>query len=545
MSKQRGKATLAGARGAELLTALKAKMTPQKPPEQPASPRQLHGPDRTIEEELNAAARQRPHRPPQRAKPHQRPKPPNKEVIKVVNSRLFREMIGEARGVAAPQVITQEAASTGSDLGAAAFQRVAKLHGQMNSFAATHGAGADISFTDRDVAANRMSLGAAQVAGLIDRDDGYFVGYDFGTSTTKAVARHPYNVSKTPFAVDVPITLASGGHAHLWPTILWWDRAADRFSALPADHAVCLDSFKSALIEGQAHRICRGSGMTMEEAATAFVTLHVAYVLGTCAERESSFKLAGINFGVPVAALADAAKVRAFERVVRGALSLVPLATQLSLKDVRDALKEERQPAIPFSLFTELAGAIAGYCAAPRYYVGGHMIVDCGSATLDMASFLLDGATGKPVGIFEARVEALGADACQAFMELGATVDECRGAGRYQEHLVFAKTLERARARFQQDEGRFPYQLILIGGGVHSEVHEPLFERMVGAFHRSFHRPQLSPGLQFDESCEPGRLILADGLARDPIDLREVAMPRDRPPPMTYQPPEMITKDQV
>src|SRR5206468_3840372 len=128
-----------------------------------------------------------------------------------------------------PQVITPKAVSPASDLGAAAFQRMTKLHGKVSSFTATHGAGADISMTDREVVARRIKVGAADVAGLIDRDDGHFVGYDFGTSTTKAVARHPYNVSKTPFAVEVPLTLASGGQAHLWPTILWWHRAGDQF----------------------------------------------------------------------------------------------------------------------------------------------------------------------------------------------------------------------------------------------------------------------------------------------------------------------------
>jgi hypothetical protein len=478
-------------------------------------------------------------------RPHQKPKAPKKEIIKVANSRLFRQMMEAAQAAARPTAVTPKAISAGSDLGAAAYQRVTKLHEKVTSFTATHRAGASVSSADRELIQDRIRVGGADITAIIDPDDGHFIGYDFGTSTTKAVARHPYNVAETPFAVEVPFTLASGGQAHLWPTILWWDRAADRFSALPAENAVSLDSFKSALIEGHAHRICCGSGITMEEAATAFLSLQVAYVLGACVERADSFRLAGMNFGVPVAALADAAKVRAFERVVGAALSLVPQASGLSLKDVRGALRQEHEPAIPFSLFTELAGAIAGYCAAPRHYVGGHMIVDCGSATLDMASFLLDGATSKPVGIFEARVEALGADACHAYIEAGATAEDCRGASRYQEHLVFAKTLERARDRFLQDEGRFPYQLILIGGGVHSEVHEPLLERMEPAFNRPFHRPQLSLGLQYNESCEPGRLILADGLARDPIDLREVAMPRDRPPPPIYQPPEMITKDQV
>jgi hypothetical protein len=283
----------------------------------------------------------------------------------------------------------------------------------------------------------------------------------------------------------------------------------------------------------------------MEEAATAFLAQHIAYVFGGCRERSQSLSVAGINFGVPVAALAETTKVRSFERVVGAALSLVRLAAGFGLADVRAALRASTAPSVPFCLFTELAGAIAGYCAAPRHYVGGHMIIDCGSATLDMASFLLDGTTSKPVGIFDARVEALGADACEAYIEAGASMDDCRGAARWQEHLVYKQTLGRARARFMQDEGRYPYQIIVIGGGVHSEVHAPLLKRMEAAFHRPFHRPQLSLSLHHDESCEPGRLILADGLARDPIDLREVAMPRDLPPAPVYHAPEMITKDQV
>jgi hypothetical protein len=546
MSRQRGKATLAGVKGAELLSALKAALVPSKPPEQLAPP-QRHGSARPpIEQELTAVARRRAPFPTKRVQHGiKKAKEPQKEVIKVRDRQLFMQMVKAAQSFAAPQTITRKIALATSDLGASAFDRVTRLHGTVTSFTANHRGGAEVSNADRELVAKRIKASATDVVALVDRDDGHFIGYDFGTSTTKAVARHPYNLSKPAFAVDVPLMCASGGQTHLWPTVVWWDRATDRFSALPAESAICLDSFKSALIEGQARQICCASGMSMEEAATAFLTLHIAYMLGSCRDQAESFKLAGINFGVPVAALAEAKKVRSFERVVRAALSLVPLSTRLSLADVRTALGCENESAIPFNLFTELAGAIAGYCAAPRYYVGGHMIVDCGSATLDMASFLLDGTTSKPVCIYDARVEALGADACTAYAEAGASVEDCRNAARWQEHLVFKGTRESARARFMQDEGRYPYQVILIGGGIHSDVHEPLFERMEAAFHRPFHRPQLSLGLQFDEECEPGRLILADGLARDPIDLREVAMPRDLPPLTIYQAPEMITKDQV
>jgi len=78
------------------------------------------------------------------------------------------------------------------------------------------------------------------------------------------------------------------------------------------------------------------------------------------------------------------------------------------------------------------------------------------------------------------------------------------------------------------------------------EVHGPLFGEMQPAFQRAFYRPELDRDLICDAGVDPARLIIADGLARDPIALRDVAMPRDRGTegsPSSL--PEMITKDQV
>lgn len=161
-----------------------------------------------------------------------------------------------------------------------------------------------------------------------------------------------------------------------------------------------------------------------------------------------------------------------------------------------------------------------------------------------MATFILDGVNLRPIAIYDARVEQLGADACSIYQALGATLDECRRASRYQEHLVYRRTLEFSTSPFVQHEHRYPYQIILVGGGIHSQVHEPLLTTMETAFHRKFHRPALAPGLRYDANCEAGRLILADGLARDPIDLRAVAMPGE-PPRRRNALPEMITNDQM
>jgi hypothetical protein len=138
----------------------------------------------------------------------------------------------------------------------------------------------------------------------------------------------------------------------------------------------------------------------------------------------------------------------------------------------------------------------------------------------------------------------MGADACEAYERLGASAETCRRAARYQEHLVYADTIARDSGYFRQDRGAYPYQIILTGGGIHSSTLAPFLERMEMAFHRPFYRPELSSDVEYEPRCEAGRLILADGLARDPAQLRDVVMPADRPQLCSPQ-VEFVSKDQV
>lgn len=428
-----------------------------------------------------------------------------------------------------------------TDFGEAAYRRVAALRSRLEVFSAAHSAPGAIDGAVQELIAQRIFLGSNRVSEVVDPDNGYFVGHDFGTSSTKAVLRDPYRAGAA-FAVQLPPQWCSGGQPHLWPTALWFEAATGRFSAVPRAGWLCLSGFKSALIEGLGHRNCCGAPVLMAEAAAAFLAMHVAYIVGTALERDPSAKIAGINIGIPVAALTTDIRKAQFEKVVRVGLALVPFADELTAKDVRNLWDSDSTP-IPYSIFTELSGAIAGYCTAPRHYRGGHMIIDCGSATLDLASFSL-GDPEWPIGIHCARVEPLGADACITYTNSGASEEECRRAARYLEFQVFRESVARGSG-FSQDGKKYSYQVLLIGGGVHSNVHKPLFQRMEKAFHRPFHLPELARDLYCDPRTEPGRLILADGLARAPIDLREVAMPGDRPPATPSCIPEMITKDQV
>ena len=427
------------------------------------------------------------------------------------------------------------------DFGRADFHRIARLRDRLDSFVASHGAPEHVSAATA-IAIDRRIFSGAHVT--VDPDDGFFVGLDFGTSTTKAVLRHPYR--RVAFAVPVPRDLSTRGLAHLWPTAVFFERDSGAFSLCPAEGRIVLTGFKSALIERKGHRICHGSGVTMTEAAAAFLALYIAQAFGALAEQHRDAAVAGLHLAVPVAALADAQGKDAFGRVVRTALRLLPDAGALTLDHVRIAALMDDEPALAPELHTELTGAIAGYCSQSRRYAGAHMIVDCGSATLDIAGFQLADGRQWPVGIHAAQVERLGADACAVYRSHGASAEECRGAARHQEHSVYTQARPRDAAGFGQAEGgRFPYQMILIGGGMAGDIHAELFDGMEKGFQRAFQRPEIAHDLACDDDSDASRLIIADGLARDPIDLREIIMPGDRPAAAAVAQPEMITKDQV
>lgn len=539
MASGRGGGRLGDVKGGDALSTLLktlAKETPAKPPAAPASREDL------------AAAMTRRNRiappPSQQARKAAAKVKSKKEVIKIPR-RLAEEAIRQADAATVRSAPSQPKPVLVNDFGAASYGRISRLRPALEQFVADARAPDAIDDPTRTSVARLVELGASAIHTVVDPAAEGYIGHDFGTSSTKAVVRWPYDRALGAYGVPVPSAWSSGGVPHLWPTIVHLHPVTGRFTLLPEPEAQALSGFKSALIEGRGHRHCAGSKATMASAATAFLTLHLAYVLGTVLERQSESKVSGLNIGVPVAALADKATQQAFAAVARAATLLIPNANNLTLNDVEEALATGDGGALPVELHTELSGAIAGYCAGPRPYLGPHMIIDCGSATLDIASFQL-GNEPWPIAIHAAGVEPLGADACVTYQAAGATHDDCRGAARHHEHRIFAETLHVAQHDFGQDEQRrYQYQVIVIGGGMSGPIHGPLFDNMADAFQRPFHRPTLDPGLALEVGTQPGRLILADGLARAPVDLREVAMPRDRPRLVADDLPVFISKDQV
>lgn len=464
------------------------------------------------------------------------------QFIRPKNAQERAALLEAQGGSQTETAVPAKASGLQSDFGESAYRRLGPLRDSLEGFAADDGSSDAPTSEDCATLNRRIILGASKLSVVRNHDDGSYLGYDFGTSTTKVVSRYPYGPVDQAFAIDVPLSIASDAQPHLFPTTVYYAEATQHFTLCPQPGSVKLDSFKSALIHGRGHWMCR-AGVTMAEAATAFVALHMAYCLGAAVEQRPDFQLASFNVGVPVASLDQNDVLKLFKCVIASGARLIPEAPSLALGVVRAAIAGASCEADILTVHAELSGAVAGYCQAVRTYVGGHLIIDCGSATLDMVAFDRIPTSRWPIGIHSARVDNLGADACALFLRQGFTEEECKGAIRFEEHQVFRDALQRRRNQFAHD-GKFHFQVILVGGGIDSPIHQQFLDRFAQAFDKPLVRPTLSQYLIYDERCAASRLLLADGLARDPNDLKAVALPKPPPPPEWHD-PLGPSKDQV
>lgn len=390
-------------------------------------------------------------------------------------------------------------------------------------------------------------------------EDGYIIGFDFGTSSLKVAYRQPY-VADDPVAVlPVPKELRSANHPGLWQSVVWFHPQKKTFSLYPEVGAIALDGFKTGLIAGNGWKAMPQSAkVTRAEAATAFLTLQFAYIVGAYSIEQPLHPVGGehfalINIGIPVAVRDDKRAFAEFSRLVSAAYALAPDAGSLHL----DRLKQELASApikLPefLQLVPELTAAIAGYAADPMVQLGAHILVDVGASTLDIVAFNLQAQLRAAV--FTAGVDLFGAGALQIARAGGINDSDFARACSHLFDEVYgkAKADNRAPSLFKPGplgRGDKPVQLVITGGGCDTDIHTRFInflpqENVLGAI--PFKRPAPPPKI-LKEPGDQSRLLLAYGLTRDITELHELRLPSEIEDikPIPVQAFTMIDKDMV
>jgi hypothetical protein len=345
----------------------------------------------------------------------------------------------------------------------------------------------------------RLDAGAVETAKAhrSNRRQHIILGLDIGTSSTKAVARFPYLAGEPTFAVRVPPFARAEGHPHLWASCLWLGPRG-RFSLTPLNNGGLLCGVKANLMDKVTPRnreIMRAgrSSATAEEAATAFLALHIRQARGWLWETQPNLLNRGplvwhFHIGFPAASLDVDELCSRYRKCLASAIVLAHDGGPLRLDAVKDTLCQvaKRAPVFKdceFALVPEIAAAIAGYARSPEATPGLFVLIDIGAGTLDCSAFNLYDA-GKALRqasmedpscpLMDARVELLGVNPWKLCQENSSLSEEFETEVRRLLQEVIWRT---KRQRYPlSDRWRTGLPVFLTGGGANCTLYRQVAE---------------------------------------------------------------------
>lgn len=405
----------------------------------------------------------------------------------------------------------------------------------------------------------RTSVDSPRTRSIIDA----VLGVDFGTSSTKIVARLPFAAGTTAVAIPVPQTAQSDGHPHLWRTCIWV--APDgSLSIAPKSGATRVDRLKTRIIANAGNAL---PDYEADELACGFLALQIQQARGWLLDRRADLFGRGplrwwLNVGFPAESL-DLPTLRArYEMIVAAAMDLSHERKRLTRQFVREALKavagsdKKRLADRNGFLFPEIAAAVAGYASSSKRKDGLFAMVDVGAATLDVCTFNLfpdqQGLLKCP--IFEADVSLLGVEVwrhCNEDVELKRFFpDEVE---LRQRKVIWTTKKERYRLSDRWSSG---LPIFLVGGGSLSDVHVEATSKisgwLAGQGCGGAAIENLPPPDELLFECAPGdvqRLAVAVGLSLFNTDIPQAKLPseitNDAAPAVRESIGNYISKDMI
>jgi hypothetical protein len=311
------------------------------------------------------------------------------------------------------------------------------------------------------------------------------IGVDFGTTSTKLVARLPYEAGSPSFAVPVPAFAMAEGHPYLWASRLWLSPDG-AFSLAPRPQAAVVCAIKANLMTtadvNHVAVTAMAAEASVEEVATAFLALQLRQTRGWLTTEHTAVLGRGkvvwsYNFGFPAASLNDEGLQARYQRCAAASLALAGERVMVTLSTVRQALADVAHDAASqmeraqAALVPEIAAAVSGFANSTRLDDGLYALVDVGGGTVDCCTFNLfksrDGGSRCP--IFTADVRLLGAERWSVCQGDTALAEEFRHQLNEQQCSVIWRTKKDRDPKSERWASELP--LFFVGGGVKSAPH--------------------------------------------------------------------------
>ena len=415
---------------------------------------------------------------------------------------------------------------------------------------------AAVSDTDRSSLEDALRAGAA---GAPDAGEKLFVvlGLDFGTSSTKTIARLPYEPGEPTFAIPAPAVCRSGDHPYLWRTVLWL-RDDGAFRPWPEPGAAVLNSLKQGLIQGRCDKALwtseAGPEVTRAQAGVAWLAFAIRYARGwLLRHRPDVFRgrkpVWSVNVGMPAASYDDPKLVGPYRRIGAAALRLAKVDSPVTVESVRRFLDDPRvaiagaskedAEELGVAVIPETAAEATGFAKSTRGAPGLYLLVDVGAMTLDVCTFRLkqNMRTEDLYSFMAAQVRPLGVDALHWFLAEGRTEPEFVGQCRRALRTVVWHT---RRCRDPHAEAWKPgngLPVFLAGGGAGNRLHRNEVDSLGQWLTKVLSPPNdgsqllelpIPDGIELPEPMRDfGRLAVAWGLSHPPTEIGEIRPMRD------------------
>lgn len=398
--------------------------------------------------------------------------------------------------------------------------------------------------SERAALSSRIEAGRRHDEQSSDQENLVYVslGIDFGTTSTKVVARQLYTDGEPAMAAPVPAFAQADKNPHLWATRLWFDTHG-HLTLTPEPKSVLIPSLKTSLLDNPTAE--------NEAQAAAFLALIIAHTRGWVRGRKEIVQRGAINwsynFGFPAASLDDKSLAECYERVIAAALQLADcdgfidssaahtaLGTVCS-KSILDTFEATLQP--------EVAAAAAAIKGPNRIPHGLFVMIDVGGSTVDCCAFRLnddDGLTKMP--IMQAAVELYGVLPSRICVREEKYKDDFSYLlFRQLNSIIFKLRQENSRLSQAWAEG---LPIFFVGGGTKSALHIQEVERLSpwlrnwlgGDTSGTYIYSDLSLGdlTHGSSTTELHRLTVAAGLSYAEDQIPQVRLPdsiQPNPPP--------------
>ena len=410
---------------------------------------------------------------------------------------------------------------------------------------------------------NTMLRAAGQVCPSGDADLFVYLGVDMGTSSTKVVARLPFEPGQPCLPVPAPQHCRSDDHPALWQTVLWMRNSS--FSACPSSDARPLHNLKQAAVRASFSSQTPLHSVRLIQATAAYLGYVIRHAKGwLLSDRASLFRRRSpkwiVQVGLPAKSCDETYLASAYRRMALAGMRLSQSSDEIAFSDaatmlgrddvVRASTSNDKSLEQGVAVFPEIAAATTSFSKSNERANGLYLIVDVGAMTMDVCAFYLGRKRGGDTySVFAADVRPLGVEALHWFLQSGKSRDGFRTQiSRCLEEVVTKTKREYWKAPEFRPGNDLPF--FFVGGGSNSHVHEEQLNK-IGRWmnkyyaHDGLRRLEISVPTAIDmSSIETGRnpsgkrqdlydlsrLFVALGLSYPDSEIGKVFLPSEIQP---------------